>query len=246
MVSLFLSNFFAFAGVRCANLLTHATISLSVSTVSPVCREAFPAPVFLALCLFGPVFIHTSDFCHEVLDRGTVDELRFVRILLPIRSTSSCLESSTEALLASCSSTVQVAHVTCAWTARLNKTSRPREAPFEFHLAFHAFEQAPATSRNFAVSKGFHSVVSTLINPSRDASTRNRRWVAWPNHHTSRLLDEARPGPRGADGVLAYRHDRRVAPAVLLRFVHQRRSLHRESLDASWNRPSRDSFKARA
>ena len=54
-----------------------------------------------------------------------------------------------------------------------------------------------------------------------------------PLGRTSRLLDEARPGPRGADGVVAYRHDRRVAPAVLLRFVHQRRSLHRKSLDAS-------------
>ena len=55
MVSLFSSNFFAVAGVRCVVLLTREAITLSPPTVSQVCREAFTAPMCLALGILGPV-----------------------------------------------------------------------------------------------------------------------------------------------------------------------------------------------
>ena len=46
------------------------------------------------------------------------------------------------------------------------------------------------------------------------------RWVAWTvvgfQGQTSQQLDGARPAHLGADGVKAYQHDRRVAPAITL------------------------------
>ena len=58
---------FTLASFRCANLLTHATITLSPSSVSPVCR--------------GPVSVHTSDLSHEVLDM----------VLLELRQSCQCV-----------------------------------------------------------------------------------------------------------------------------------------------------------
>ena len=49
-------------------------------------------------------------------------------------------------------------------------------------------------------------------------------WVAWTVvgflGQTSQQLDGARPRHLGADGVKAYQHDRRVAPAMILTLRH--------------------------
>ena len=75
MVSLFSSNFIPLAGVRCVILLTHRAISQSPSTTSQISRETLTAPVCLALCLLGQVFVHTSDFPHEDLDKALLTSL---------------------------------------------------------------------------------------------------------------------------------------------------------------------------
>ena len=68
-----------------------------------------------------------------------------------------------------------------------------------------------STAASLTVSKWYHSTVSTLPTPSRDAST---------EEFAGHLQDETQPESLEADGVKASRHERRVAQAMTFCFRH--------------------------
>ena len=70
MVSLCTSNFSTLARVRCASVLdTRSNRRVPFNSFTGLPLRTRCTAVCLALCLLGPVCVHTSDFSHEVFDK---------------------------------------------------------------------------------------------------------------------------------------------------------------------------------